>query len=148
MSHKLRSAAWASLGLAAMALPAVAADTTSERLRNTANEPQNWLMVHHDYDNSRHSALTEVNRDNVKNLAPKFIFSIGGRATGGTLNGKEEATPLVEDGIRCRGAGFGRRQAERTPTFQLGPGLIGNRKRLAIYLPVWCQRQSVQDNKG
>jgi alcohol dehydrogenase (cytochrome c) len=99
MSHKLRCAAWASLGLAAMALPAVAADTTSERLRNTAAEPQNWLMVHHDYDNSRHSALTEVNRDNVKNLAPKFIFSIGGRATGGTLNGKEEATPLVEDGF-------------------------------------------------
>jgi alcohol dehydrogenase (cytochrome c) len=99
MSNKLRLAAWASLSLAAMAMPAVAADTTSEQLRDTAKEPQNWLMVHHDYDNSRHSTLSEINRNNVKNLAPKFIFSIGGRATGGTMNGKEEATPLVEDGF-------------------------------------------------
>ena len=90
MSHKLKVAAWASLGLAAMAMPAVAADTTSERLRNTAAEPQNWLMVHRDYDNSRHSPLTEINRNNVKDLKLKFIFSIGGRATGGTLRGKEE----------------------------------------------------------
>jgi alcohol dehydrogenase (cytochrome c) len=33
-------------------------------------------------------------------LKPKFIFSIGGIATGGsTLRGKEEATPLVDDGF-------------------------------------------------
>jgi alcohol dehydrogenase (cytochrome c) len=81
------------------ALPAVAADVTSERLVNAASEPQNWLMVHHDYGNSRHSALAEINRDTVQNLRPKFMFSIGGRATGGTLRGKEESTPLVEDGF-------------------------------------------------
>jgi len=68
--------------IALWALPALAADVTSERLVNAANEPQNWLMVHHDYGNSRHSALAEINRDTVKNLRPKFMFSIGGRSTG------------------------------------------------------------------
>jgi len=99
MSTSKRFALLASLGLAATALPALAADTTSERLRDPAKEPQNWLMVHHDYDNSRHSLLTQINRNNVKELRPKFIFSIGGRSTGGTLRGKEESTALVEDGF-------------------------------------------------
>jgi len=89
----------AGLALAPVALPALAADVTPQRLSNTAAEPQNWLMVHHDYNNSRHSLLADVNRGNVKDLKLKFIFSIGGRATGGTLPGKEESTPLVDDGF-------------------------------------------------
>src|SRR5499433_707818 len=89
----------AAIGFAAAVHPATAADVTPERLLNTAKEPQNWLMVHRDYDNSRHSPLSDVNRGNVKELKLKFLFSIGGRATGGTLRGKEEATPLVEDGF-------------------------------------------------
>ena len=82
-----------SIGLVAIAIPVHAADTTADRLLNTDKEPGNWLMVHHDYNNSRHSALTTINRDNAKDLKPKFIFSIGGRATGGTLRGKEEIDP-------------------------------------------------------
>ena len=35
----------------------------------------------------------------MKNLQLKFMFSIGGRSTGGTLRGKEESTPLVDDGF-------------------------------------------------
>src|SRR5580692_7042091 len=88
-----------SLGLAVVALPALAADVTPQRLLDTAAEPQNWLAVHRDYNNSRHSPLKQVNRDSVKDLKPKFIFSIGGRSTGGTLPGKEESTPLVDDGF-------------------------------------------------
>ena len=71
--------------IAAAAAPGLAADVTSQRLQNPAAEPQNWLMVHHDYDNSRHSALKAINRDTVKNLQLKFMFSIGGRSTGGTM---------------------------------------------------------------
>jgi alcohol dehydrogenase (cytochrome c) len=89
----------ASIGLAAIAMPALAADVTSERLQNAPNEPENWLMVHRDYNNSRHSPLAQINATNAKDLKPKFIFSIGGRATGGTLRGKEESTPLVDDGF-------------------------------------------------
>jgi alcohol dehydrogenase (cytochrome c) len=91
--------ALASIGLAAFATAATAADVTPERLLNAGNEPQNWLSVHRDYDNSRHSPLKDINRDNAKDLKLKFIVSIGGMATGGTLRGKEEATPLVDDGF-------------------------------------------------
>src|SRR5215470_11879198 len=87
-----------SLSLAAVAAAAIAADVTPQRLVNARSEPQNWLMIHHDYDNSRHSALNEINRDTVKNLELKYTFSIGGRSTGGIMRGKEESTPLVEDG--------------------------------------------------
>jgi alcohol dehydrogenase (cytochrome c) len=89
----------ATLGFAAIVTPVLAADVTSERLLNSPNEPQNWLMVHRDYNNSRHSPLKDINRTNAKDLKLKFLFSIGGRATGGTLRGKEEATPLVDDGF-------------------------------------------------
>jgi alcohol dehydrogenase (cytochrome c) len=99
MSKREIFTALMSIGLTTLITPAVAGDVTAERLLNTANEPQNWLMVHRDYDNSRHSALNEINRDNIKDLKLKFMFSIGGRATGGTLPGKEEATPLVDDGF-------------------------------------------------
>jgi alcohol dehydrogenase (cytochrome c) len=87
------------IGLAAIVSPATAADVTSERLLNTTNDPQNWLMVHRDYDNSRHSGLKDINSTNAKDLKLKFMISIGGMATGGTLRGKEEATPLVDDGF-------------------------------------------------
>jgi len=87
------------IGLAAIVNPATAADVTPERLLNATNEPQNWLMVHRDYDNSRHSGLKDINTTNAKDLKLKFMISIGGRATGGTLRGKEEATPLVDDGF-------------------------------------------------
>jgi len=69
----------------AMAMPSYGADVTAERLLNTANEPQNWLLVHRDYNNSRHSPLKDTNLSNVKNLKLKFMASIGGMTTGGTL---------------------------------------------------------------
>jgi alcohol dehydrogenase (cytochrome c) len=87
------------IAAAVAATPVLAADVTSQRLQNPAAEPQNWLMVHHDYNNSRHASLSQINRDTVKNLQLKFMFSIGGRSTGGTLRGKEESTPLVDDGF-------------------------------------------------
>jgi alcohol dehydrogenase (cytochrome c) len=99
MSRRGILAALSLIGLAAVVLPAIAADVTSERLVNAPKDPQNWLMIHRDYDNSRHSPLAEINRGNVKDLKLKFMFSIGGRANGGTLRGKEEGTPLVEDGF-------------------------------------------------
>src|SRR6059058_275828 len=87
------------IGLAAIVSPATAADVTPERLLNAPNDPQNWLMVHRDYDNSRHSGLKDINNTNAKDLKLKFMISTGGMATGGTLRGKEEATPLVDDGF-------------------------------------------------
>jgi alcohol dehydrogenase (cytochrome c) len=84
---------------APLAPPAAAADVSAERLLNAPSDPQNWLMVHRDYNNSRHSPLKEINRDTVKDLKLKFLLSIGGTSTGGTMRGKEEGTPLVDDGF-------------------------------------------------
>jgi alcohol dehydrogenase (cytochrome c) len=99
VSAKGISAVLVSTAVIALAMPAQAADVTAERLLNAASDPQNWLMVHHDYNNSRHSNLNQINRDNIKDLKLKFVFSIGGRSTGGTMRGKEESTPLVDDGF-------------------------------------------------
>src|SRR6266699_787788 len=85
--------------IAAIARPVAAADVSAERLLNAPSDPQNWLMVHRDYNNSRHSPLKEINRDTVKDLKLKFLLSIGGTTTGGTMRGKEEGTPLVDDGF-------------------------------------------------
>jgi len=85
--------------IAAIVPPAAVADVSAERLLNAPNDPQNWLMVHRDYNNSRHSPLKEINRDTIKDLKLKFLLSIGGTGTGGVMRGKEESTPLVDDGF-------------------------------------------------
>ena len=99
MSRNSVLAALSSLGFAIINGPALAADVTQERLQNAPNEAQNWLMVHRDYNNSRHSPLREINRETVKDLKLKFLLSIGGTSSGGTMRGKEESTPLVDDGF-------------------------------------------------
>ena len=99
MSGKSLLTALSSIALAGLTSQAIAADVTQQRLENAASEPQDWLMVHRDYGNSRHSPLDQVNRGNAKDLKLKFIVSIGGTATGGALRGKEESTPLVDDGF-------------------------------------------------
>jgi alcohol dehydrogenase (cytochrome c) len=99
MSEWRLLAALSSIALVGWISQALAADVTQQRLENTAAEPDNWLMVHRDYGNTRHSPLDQINRANVKDLRLKFIISIGGTATGGTQRGKEESTPLVDDGF-------------------------------------------------
>ena len=121
------------IGLAAIVSPATAADVTAERLLNSPNDPQNWLMVHRDYDNSRHSGLKEINSTNAKDLKLKFMISIGGMATGGTLRGKEEATPLVDDPPTVAGS-CRMRRSPRVVRHQGGPWPLW---------PAWSRRSSV-----
>ncbi len=78
-----------------MALPAIAADVTPDRLINADKEPQNWLMNHRTYDGQRFSPLARITRDNVKNLRLAFAVPLGG----GSPNEFNEATALAEDGF-------------------------------------------------
>ncbi len=73
--------------------PVRAADVTYERLVNP--EPQNWLMNHHDYSAQRYSALTAINKANVKGLRLAFAVALGGTSGNENLT----ATPLVDDGF-------------------------------------------------
>ena len=63
-----------------------------ERLRNAAQEPQNWLMYGGDYTGDRHSLLREITPANVKTLQLQWMYQ-------GRVAGAWEPTPLVVDGI-------------------------------------------------
>ena len=39
-----------------------------DRLKNAQNEPQNWLIMNGDYNATRYSKLTQINRENVSDL--------------------------------------------------------------------------------
>src|SRR6266849_6853486 len=82
----------AGIALAAGA-SARAADVSYERLVNP--EPHNWLMNHHDYSAQRYSALTAINKGNVKSLRLAFAVALGGTSGNENLT----ATPLVDDGF-------------------------------------------------
>src|ERR1700759_908156 len=76
MTHRtIRNALLAGSALA-LAAPAIAAEGTPQRLANP--EPQNWLMNHRTYDGQRHSPLTVINKDNVKNLKLAYAVALGG----------------------------------------------------------------------
>ncbi len=77
----------------AVATSTHAAEATYERLVNP--EPHNWLMNHHDYSAQRYSALTAINKGNVKSLRLAFAVALGGTSGNENLT----ATPLVDDGF-------------------------------------------------
>ena len=78
------------------------AQVTYERIRNAAQEPQNWLTYSGSYSGQRHSGLGQINTGNVKSLVPKWVFQ-------SAALGKWETTPLVVDGIL-----YGSAQDDRT----------------------------------
>jgi alcohol dehydrogenase (cytochrome c) len=73
------------------ASPAVAVDP--ERLLFAEKEPQNWLTYHGSYKSWHHSALTEINTENVGQLKVAFIHQPG-RTTRGV-----QSMPLAVDGV-------------------------------------------------
>jgi len=75
-----------------MAMPAMK-EVTGERLNNAAKEPQNWMTYFGTYDAQRYSALNQINRANVKNIAPAWAFQTG------KIEGGLNAAPLVVDGV-------------------------------------------------
>src|SRR5262249_23685355 len=54
--------------------------------------PNNWLMYYRTYNGWRYSPLSQVNRQTVRKLVPKWMFSLG-------EVGNQEATPVVNNGI-------------------------------------------------
>src|SRR6516225_3852903 len=84
-----------SMFVLAVALPALAAEVTPDRLINADKEPHNWLMNHRTYDGQRFSPLARINKDNVKGLKLVYAVPLGG----GAGNEYSVATPLAEDGF-------------------------------------------------
>ena len=71
---------------------ALAAQTSSDRLRNAAAEPHNWLTYSGNYSGQRYSTLRQIDPANVKNLEMKWMLQ-------NQVFGPWEASPLVVDGI-------------------------------------------------
>jgi alcohol dehydrogenase (cytochrome c) len=111
-------AAWrlASAALAAISAVALAAVTLSgqytmtvsrERLANSQNEPQNWLMMNGDYGSTRYSKLTQINRENVKNLRMVWAMALGGMQDVGQNGPENEVNPLIDNGFMYTSDGWG-----------------------------------------
>jgi len=110
---------------AAIALPALAADVTPERLVNADKEPQNWLMNHRTYDGQRFLAARAHQPRQRQGLKLSYAAPLGG----GAGNEFNEATPLA-------------RMASSTSTDFLGRTLQDRRAfrrrrphRLAAWIP-------------
>lgn len=74
---------------AMLELAAVAA----EDLVDARNAPQNWLTYSGAYDGWRHSALSQINRANIAQLRPLWIYQVQDAGQ------RFETTPLVVDGV-------------------------------------------------
>ena len=68
---------------ASLAASAIAGTVTSDRLINSEKEPGNWLNHHGNYEAHRFSGLSQINKENVKDLKVAFTFAMGGTQGGG-----------------------------------------------------------------
>src|SRR5689334_24473638 len=78
-----------------------------ERLINAQNEPQNWLMMNGDYGSMRYSKLSQINRDNVKNLRLVWALALGGMQDVGQNGPEAEVNPLIDGGFMYTSDGWG-----------------------------------------
>ena len=62
------------------------------RIVQAGNAPQDWLTYSGNYNSQRYSPLTQINRNNVSQLRPAWMYQI-------KRPGVFEATPIVADGV-------------------------------------------------
>src|SRR5206468_12527693 len=78
-----------------------------ERLLNADKEPQNWLMMNGDYSSQRYSKLTQINRDNVKNLRLNWALALAGMQNFGQNGPDNQVNPLIDNGFMYTSDGWG-----------------------------------------
>jgi alcohol dehydrogenase (cytochrome c) len=80
---------------------------SQDRLINAMNEPQNWLLMNGDYGSTRYSKLSQINRDNVKNLRMVWALALGGMQDVGQNGLENEVNPLIDNGMMYTTDGWG-----------------------------------------
>jgi alcohol dehydrogenase (cytochrome c) len=99
------------VSLSALAASAHAAEykmtVNKDRLINSANEPQNWLMMNGDYASTRYSKLAQINRDNVKNLRLVWALALRGMQDVGQNGPENDVNPLIDNGSMYTSDGWG-----------------------------------------
>ena len=107
----LRLAALACVAAVALGAITLAAQYTmtvnKDRLINAQNEPQNWLMMNGDYGSTRYSKLSQINRENVKNLRMVWALALGGMQDVGQNGPENEVNPLIDNGFMYTSDGWG-----------------------------------------
>ena len=76
-----------------------AAQSPSARVEHAEDEPQNWLTFYGNYGAWSYSRLSQITRNNVKQLVPVWAFPAGNPPPNTTLRQGLEAAPLVVDGV-------------------------------------------------
>src|SRR6202047_5243020 len=108
--RRLRIAALAGGLAVALAVAAFAQynmTVNKDRLINAQNEPQNWLMMNGDYGATRYSKLSQINRENVKNLRMVWALALGGMQDVGQNGPENELNPLIDNGFMYTTDGWG-----------------------------------------
>src|SRR6266851_2581591 len=104
-------AALASMAAAALGVATFAAEYTmtvnKDRLIHAQNEPQNWLMMNGDYGSTRYSKLTQINRENVKNLRMVWALALAGMQDLRQNGPEAEINPLIDNGFMYTSDGWG-----------------------------------------
>src|SRR3981189_17298 len=95
------------LALAAAAFAQYNMTVNKDRLLNAQNEPQNWLMMNGDYGSTRYSKLSQINRENVKNLRMVWALALGGLQDVGQNGPENEVNPLIDNGFMYTTDGWG-----------------------------------------
>ncbi len=72
--------------------PSAQSQVSYERIKQAANEPQNWLTYSGNYAGWRYSTLNQINSDNASRLSLQWAFQVADL-------GSFETTPLVVDGV-------------------------------------------------
>lgn len=80
---------------------------SQDRLINAQNEQQNWLLMNGDYGNTRFSKLSQINRENVKNLRMVWAMALGGMQDVGQNGPEAEVNVLVDNGMLYTTDGWG-----------------------------------------
>src|SRR5580704_1150731 len=80
------------LTLLVLAAGSLCAQVPFDRILNAGQEPHNWLTYSGTNMSQRHSGLTQITPQNVKNLELQWVFQARSLE-------KFEATPLVLDGV-------------------------------------------------
>ena len=78
--------------LCGFTLAALQGQVPSDRLRDAAAEPHNWLTYSGAYFSQRYSELDQVTPDNVADLALQWVYQ-------SAAPGPWQATPIVVDGV-------------------------------------------------
>src|SRR3989442_4492686 len=108
---RLASAALAGMRAVALAAAPVSGQYTMtvgrERRASAQIEPKNWLMMNGDYGSPRYSKLTQINRENVKNLRMVWAMALGGMQDVGQNGPENEVNPLIDNGFMYTSDGWG-----------------------------------------